>query len=198
MGQSSHGDTVSSPPVPGETDCSASAPAWPTLADRPDEGALPAPPVPPQTAGPVRRRAIQRIIWALLALALIVSAGWYVDYLILRPHRIAREINSHILSLAGRRPADMSRQQWTSAVAWTSNLHGNSLISFQTDTRTIGEFRDRLRERLDQNVDMSTIHWIWDAYAEVCPGGARYQRFRRIMLDEIEQGGSAWIGINVP
>lgn len=133
----------------------------------------------------------------VLTVALVAGAVW-IDYSVLKPHRIGRQIEQQIDSLAKRRPPEMTRSQWTSAVAWTRNLHGNSLISFQCDSATLGNFRDRLAERLAGPVDMTTIHWIWDEYALACPGGAKYQRFRPMMLEEIEAGGGGWVGLDVP
>lgn len=133
----------------------------------------------------------------VLTASLIVGAVW-IDHTVLKPHRIGRQIEQQIDSLAKRRPAEMTKEQWTSAVAWTRNLHGNSLISFQCDSATLSDFRDRLEERLAGPVDMTTILWIWDEYARVCPGGAKYQRFRPMMLEEIEAGGGGWGDIGVP
>ena len=47
-------------------------------------------------------------------------------------------------------------------------------------------FQTELREKLDQQVDMDTIIWIWDEYEHLTPGGKSYQRFRQQMLDEID------------
>jgi hypothetical protein len=135
---------------------------------------------------------------AVVLTASLVAGAIWIDHTALKPHRIGRQIEEQIESLAKRRPPKMTKEQWTSAVAWTLNLHGNSLISFQCDSATLGNFRDRLAERLAGPVDMTTILWIWDEYALVCPGGAKYQRFRPMMLEEIEAGGGGWTGINVP
>ena len=91
----------------------------------------------------------------------------------------------------------MTAKQWETAVAWTINLHGNSLLQFQASLSDITEFRMELTDRLRGPVDMSTIEWIWDRFAALCPAGARYQRFRQIMLDEIARGGGN-SGLTIP
>lgn len=86
----------------------------------------------------------------------------------------------------------MAPAEWESAVAWTINLHGNSLLFVQADASTIRTFREALESRTKESVDMETINWIWDSYADLCHGGKRYQRFRKQMNDEIASGGGNW------
>lgn len=144
-----------------------------------------------------RKLRVWPSIAVVLTISLVAGVIW-IDYSDLKPHRIGRQIEQQIDLLAKLRPPEMTREQWTSAVAWTRNLHGNSLISFQCDSATLSDFRDRMAERFAGRVDMSTILWIWDEYARACPGGANYQRFRPMMLEEIEVGGGGWGDINVP
>jgi hypothetical protein len=99
--------------------------------------------------------------------------------------------------LALRRPAELTPKQWESAVAWTGNLHANSLLSFEADGRTLRAFDGRLRAKLKGNVDLATIHWIWKEYASLCPHGESYQRFHAQMMEEIEAGGGNW-GMKIP
>ena len=52
--------------------------------------------------------------------------------------------------------------------------------------------RLEIEHKLDSGfepIDMKTIHWIWDSYADLGHGGKRYQRFRQQMINEIEKGG---------
>ncbi|HUQ67995.1 MAG TPA: hypothetical protein VM165_00640 [Planctomycetaceae bacterium] len=132
-----------------------------------------------------------------LLLAVSVCAVFLAGYglflrRIVEPRRQADAVERHLESLAQRRPQEVSPQQWESAVAWTLNLHGNSLLRFQADGPTISRFEQRLSEKLSGDVDLTTILWIWDEYAALCPGGASYQRFRSMMIEEIEGGGSNW------
>ncbi len=134
---------------------------------------------------------------ALLS-ALLAGYGLYYRRMVM-PRRHSHAIERLIESLVDRRPAGTTRGQWGSAVAWTLNLHGNSL-SYEVDGPTIAAFEERLREKLAGDVDMQTIDWIWNEYANICPAGARYQRFKAQMLDEIDKVGpndDVW-GMNVP
>jgi hypothetical protein len=131
-----------------------------------------------------------------LVAVLLAGFGWFYRQ-ILEPRQLNDKIEAHIDSLALRRPPELTRQQWESAVAWTSNLHGNSLLRFQTDTPALRQFEQRLSEKLKGKVNLETIDWIWAEYARACPGGANYQRFKPMMQDEIAAGGGEW-GINVP
>ena len=131
-----------------------------------------------------------RSMFVTLAVLAVIFAGYgYFDRRFLEPSRQAQAVNTHIMSLITRRPKDMTPRQWESAVAWTLNLHSNSLAFSQADGRRIYAFEQRFAQRLVENVDMDTIHWIWDEYATICPGGASYQRFRSDMLDEVQRGG---------
>ena len=135
---------------------------------------------------------------ALLTAVLSTSAWLYYQIAIPLQHADAIEQSLH--SLKGRRPADMTRGQWGSAVAWTLNLHGNSLLAYEADRRTLEQFQDKLEQRLTRQVNMSTIDWIWSEYALLTRAGASYQRFRIQMEEEIAQVGpetDVW-GMNVP
>lgn len=123
-----------------------------------------------------------------LLIAVIVSCTlWYRHAT--APYREAEKIHVHILSLADRRPAEMTQSQWDSAVSWTNNLHANSLVWGYRNAPAIRSLRLQISSRLDGPVTMDTIIWIWDQYAELCPLGARYQTWRKVMLEEIERGG---------
>ena len=146
-------------------------------------------------SGPEQRvRRIGVWAWACIAVVfatLLCGALWF-DRVKMEPIRAGRYLEQQILSLRDRRPAALTPRQWESAVAWTSNLHGNSLVMFQASGREIREFSRRLESRLSADVDLDTIFWIWDEYSTICRGGAHYQRFRSQMVGEIEAGGADW------
>lgn len=123
------------------------------------------------------------------------SSAWLFWHTKIAPHRESADVEHVLRSLTERRPPTMTPPEWESAVAWTLNLHGNSLLSFQADAATIRSFRDELEAKLAEPVNMATIHWIWDSYAGLCRGGKNYQRFRTQMDDEIANGGGDW-GLN--
>ena len=140
------------------------------------------------------RSRISRLQWLYISCvffsALIAIAIWWCN----QPSESFREsvrLSDVIESLAKRRPPDMEPSQWERAVGWTINLDGNSLTHL-ADATAIRSLREQLERKLESDVDMETIGWIWDSYAELCTSGKRYQRFRQRMLDEIAEGGGNW------
>ena len=136
------------------------------------------------------------VVFTILGIA-CASYAW-VHRKFIEPRQYADAVEARIESLVTRRPKKILPRQWESAVAWTLNLHGNSLMMFQADGPTIRSFDHRLADKLADDVDIDTIHWIWDEYAAICNGGKKYeQRYRKVMLEEIENGGHNW-SLNVP
>jgi len=143
------------------------------------------------------RYGMRSLLVALFVLAVLFAIyGWF-NRRVFEPQRQANAIERHLGSLAKRRPQEMSPRQWESAVAWTLNLHGNSLLRFQASAAKMRDFKERLEQKLTGKVDMQTIEWIWDEYADMCPGGRNYQKFRPQMVEEIQAGGANW-SLNVP
>jgi hypothetical protein len=127
--------------------------------------------------------------WPLCLLVAVIVTCTFSYRQTTAPYREAEKIHVQILSLADRRPAEMTQSQWDSAVSWTNNLHANSLVWGFKNAAPIRSLRLQIESRLDGPVTMDTIIWIWDQYAELCPLGARYQKWRKVMLEEIERGG---------
>ena len=135
----------------------------------------------------------------LLAVAATGGVAYFKYQQWREPYVEARLLNSVIWQLVDHRPPDMTPKQWESAVAWTNNLDCNSL-TFLAPAESIRSLRLELEAKLkgtDRPVDMDTVNWIWDSYAELCHGGKRYQRFRGQMTDDIENGRVNW-GIQIP
>ncbi len=132
----------------------------------------------------------RRLFLILSVVSMILAAGVAFYRSFIEPRRISDEIQSHLRTLATRRPQSMTPHQWEAAVAWTSNLHGNSSYSFLGDPNipAMRAFERRLAQKLEGHVDMQTIDWIWDEYAELCECGADYQKFRPQMYEEISSG----------
>lgn len=119
----------------------------------------------------------------------LFTAAHLVPYFLGEPMRRQREIGDMVMSLVDRRPPEITRGQWGSAVAWTRNLIGNSMLLAADDMRPIADFQKRLQEKLNGKVDMTTIDWIWEECARLTPQGANYQKFRPVMLEEIAEVG---------
>ncbi|TWU15807.1 hypothetical protein Poly21_30090 [Allorhodopirellula heiligendammensis] len=132
----------------------------------------------------MRKRFSLRVLLATVAFSAICCGSIIaVRHSIVGRTYYARRLEAQIDGLYAKQPSTLNAEQWKCMVEWTRNLHGNSLIAFQTSTGEIAAFESRISERLSGNVDGTTIEWIWDEYAVICPGGENYQRFR-IMLNE--------------
>jgi len=129
--------------------------------------------------------SLKSLLLFTAGVAVVLACGRWYYQAIVEPHRESDAIQSLLHSLAKRRPANVTRGQWGSAVSWTLNLHGNSLLPFEADGPTLRRFRARLEERLAGPVDLSTIDWIWDEYALLTPHGREYQRFKEMRDEEI-------------
>ncbi|MCA8988852.1 MAG: hypothetical protein KDA78_14480 [Planctomycetaceae bacterium] len=128
-----------------------------------------------------------RWIFRLILLALIIATGGGIAWFrhIQQPYREAAELRTLIESLAGRKPDNLNTRQWESAVDWTRALHGNTLVWDFRDGKAIRELRLEVEEKLREPADLDTILWIWDRYSHLCRLGSEYQKWRPIMLDEV-------------
>jgi hypothetical protein len=97
----------------------------------------------------------------------------------------ARRLDSLIDALYARQPANLDTTQWKCMVDWTKNLHGNSLIAYQTSASEIIALESRIEKQFAGHVDADTIEWLWDEYAKACPGGREYQRFRQSLNESL-------------
>src|SRR5436190_13464133 len=122
----------------------------------------PADPIPDPTASkpPRVRRTIPvslRIFVAINAVAACVSllCLWYFG---LRPIQIHREayhrISTSVESLAHRRPAGVSRNQWSFIIGWTMNAIGNccSVDGFLNPDKNSHERFLTLPDRFDERL----------------------------------------------
>ncbi len=60
----------------------------------------------------------------------------------------ARRLDSLIDALYARQPANLDTTQWKCMVDWTKNLHGNSLIAYQTSVSEIIALESRIEKQL--------------------------------------------------
>lgn len=130
---------------------------------------------------------LPRAVWLVLLMIVAVPAVMGVRSVVQinRRRAVSREIEGTIRSLVSRRPSGVTRGKWGSAVAWTLNLHGNSLIWVETEEATLRRFQGSLHNKIAGIVDMATINWIWDEYTKLTPHGRSYQRFKELMDEEL-------------
>jgi hypothetical protein len=122
--------------------------------------------------------------------SIVMSCYAWFQHTQVEPHRVSRQIEATIDSLAPRCPPSVRKDQWEIAIWWTSNLTGNSSLWAEGDLDDLRRFQRELEEKAKGEVDMTTIFWIWDQHARLTPSGRKYQRFRQQMLDQMHWGES--------
>ena len=109
---------------------------------------------------------------AILVLCLTV---WFTFVGPLHAHnRWHDRVRADILTLAHRRPPEVSRQDWESVVCWTVNLHSNCGQYRAVDVPWTERFLAELEERLQGPITIGDIEWIWDEYASNTRSGRTY------------------------
>lgn len=125
----------------------------------------------------------------------VLGGIWLVlDRTILEHKRRCRASDSlrqRIAMLVLATPSEPSDNEWAAAVQWTAgNLHSNSLVAFEASLTEIVQLESDLVERMQSEVGMDTIDWLWDRYAELTDHGHRYRaKFRVAMLESMEDAG---------
>lgn len=144
--------------------------------------------------------SLRSLLIAVAVVSVVVSCFAWWHRAVTERRELDRQIMVTVRSLAKKRPPNMTRGEWGSAVAWTELLVGNSLLPFEAEADDLRRFQRELEARAEGDVDMSTILWIWDEVGRLTRAGREYQRFRPQMLEEIERVGpndDPW-GMNVP
>jgi hypothetical protein len=113
-----------------------------------------------------------------------------------------RATKAEFQSLAKKRPPNITRNQWHHIVAWTLNAHANCFSVVRSIPQEEREqFLKELRERLQSDVDLATIDWIWDELVRLTSYGQTYsERWRPTSpekLLEFEADGIIWAGVYV-
>lgn len=91
-----------------------------------------------------KRFTLKTLLVSVAFVALCCASVVAVRESIIGRTHYARKLEAHIDGLYAKKPSNLTNQQWECMVDWTRNLHGNSLIAFQTDTRGIAVFESRI------------------------------------------------------
>lgn len=129
---------------------------------------------------------LRALLW-VLPLALCVGLIAPVLQSVIRQrnfYRLHGQTWDKIRSLAVRCPLDVPPDQWQKAVDWTANLIVQVYFSpVQSDPKSLKELHDRLSEKINGAVDLTTLQWVWEHCEEAPRDGAVYAiRFRSIRL----------------
>jgi hypothetical protein len=81
-------------------------------------------------------------------------------------------------------------------IGWTWNLHGNWGYPAFFDRHELQRFANELDQRVDGRVELATIDWIWDQYANHTRGGQRYADGCRQAIEDTlkEVDSNSWPG----
>ena len=104
-----------------------------------------------------------------------------------------RDVISRLEIAKARPPEGVTLTQWETIVGWTENAFPNVFFTpdYVIDAAAFDNFKKQLAARLNGDVDLDTIAWIWEQLAIHGKNGADYARkyrsvapFGKIHLDE--------------
>lgn len=168
--------------------------------------AAPAPDKPPR---PRRWVPLSLRLFVVIngAIALIgIASFWFIVVRPVQRHAQAyHRISNAVQSLVHRRPADVSRKEWSYVIGWTMNAIGNCCSVEQylnPDEESHERFRtlpDRFEQRLRADVSFETIDWLWDELEIISKYGKRYsESWRPTTPDHLAEADRVTIGPEVP
>jgi hypothetical protein len=99
-------------------------------------------------------------------------------------YRHVDHVRRTILSLHGRCPPEVPAVQWKEAIDWTANVIGQDFfVPRPEESMGLQELSQGLDLRVQGEVDLATLQWVWDECARVCGGPDSYGiRFRNVRL----------------
>jgi predicted outer membrane lipoprotein len=125
----------------------------------------------------VKRRWLRWLLGlALLAACAVPAALWLVPQVVYARQRDAgRELL--MAQLYGRRPPNVSPDEWDVAAGWAITAYGNVCFSPEhTPLKELKQFCAELEERLHGPVDFKTIDWIWERLGRTGQVGQHYRQ----------------------
>ena len=131
---------------------------------------------------------------------------WYVFVRPIQNHQRAyARISAGVQSLIDRRPANVSKNQWSYIIGWTMNGIGNccSVEGFlNPDEESHERFRtlpDRFEDRLRGEVSLETVDWLWDELEFISKYGERYSdSYRPTTSEHLAEADHVTTGVVVP
>jgi len=147
----------------------------------------------------------KKVILPLLPCAFVAAlAGWFWLAAV-RPtqqHRqLYDDIRQSIDGLRHKRPNGLRREEWAYIVGWTLNAHANccGARDFITDYDRFASFAAELKRRLDGDVDLQTVDWIWDEFEAFSSVGPWYsETFRPTSRERLREAATfSWGGLEV-
>ncbi len=122
-----------------------------------------------------------------IALAILVLVTATAFYFFTAPYRELNAWGQIVISrleiVKSKPPPGVNVAQWECILGWTQNAFPNVFYIPDNivDKPRFNEFKIQLAHRLNQDVDVETIGWIWDQLASLGKNGADYGRkFRSV------------------
>jgi hypothetical protein len=120
--------------------------------------------------------------FSLTRLLLIVAVAAVLLRMIIVPFsrqtewvRLARQMDTTIRLLQPTQPDSIPPGVWNCAHDWVVTAYGNICFSPEhTDTAEMYRLRDDLNARVNGQIDLTTLKWIWVRLSETGPHGKRY------------------------
>ncbi len=103
--------------------------------------------------------------------------------------RLIRRFGVCIERLIHKRPANLSNDQWCFIISWTYYAKGNCLRNQDdiTDEPRFRRFVDELERKVEGEVSIETIDWIWDEIEAVSMYGTLYSEKYRDYAESLER-----------
>ncbi len=132
----------------------------------------------------------RNLIITMVSVGIVLSAFYFSWEPVFRFRHTYDKIYTAVDNLVDRRPKGVTIKQWENAISWTLNDIGNCLCQpdYIKDMKRLYNFADQLDEKLKNEVDMSTIDWIWDEIAIISTGGQQYsEKYRPTTPERLKE-----------
>ncbi|NQT35958.1 MAG: hypothetical protein HQ581_00625 [Planctomycetes bacterium] len=135
----------------------------------------------PNNAPPRAQFSLRGLLTVVALISILLSA---YRGIIVPHHRFVsthKRIETSVDRLSNRSPAGVTPAKWDDSVWWAHEAVGCGLAlpEYIQDMPRYHRFADELEERLDGEVDMATIDWIWDEYVAISVDGQDFAESHR-------------------
>ncbi|WP_442511697.1 hypothetical protein SH528x_003408 [Novipirellula sp. SH528] len=131
-------------------------------------------------------------ITLVLACALAFGA---IAYQVTRD-QLAESVLAKVDRLSLHPPINMPKLEWAILVYWTHNLHCESIPQTTMSINELRHLSRDLNEMLQSGPSRDSIDYLWDRYATLTDGGARYrakyESIRDAIIEAAARDGDAY------
>lgn len=121
------------------------------------------------------RQVIARVFILLVLLTTMIAIYNFLIHPVLQHKSWSKRMSKNIIVLAHNRPPNLARGEWEYLIGWTHQLHSNCAAYYTSlDQRLADQFLSDLEEKLQNEISLLIIDWIWDQYALFTKTGFDY------------------------